>query len=395
MLEAAALRGAPPGVLAYNRIDGPGSSIDLREVQQAFWKLPPISDVDPADPAMPWSSGLPRTVAITIDTGTQIDALPFEPGRISVRSVDYDTEVSARPGEVLPTAENWLLKIVELFGLSGVQFVLHNVRPGIESAGLGGSATAATGVCILANELAGRPFGPVQLLSMASRMEQEMGVSLTGTQEQSNVVFGGVTDYVWFPWGVPRPPLDSSAPGEPSAQGVPNAPESSEISYGSSVRRTLVSPDAYAEIESRMAIFHTGLTRASTDTNSVWMAALVTPEGYRAHKRLIELAYRYAEGLRTRDWVEVAGAIRGYREVRTAMCPEYVAGAGGIIDGAERRGCTAFPLGAGGGGGVLVFGGRPDDLRDVRGELAGTYEEIPYKIMTKGHGLINFPIESE
>lgn len=56
---------------------------------------------------------------------------------------------------------------------------------------------------LLANELAGRPFGPTQLVALASRMEQDLGVSITGTQEQSNVVFGGVTDYVWFPWGLP------------------------------------------------------------------------------------------------------------------------------------------------------------------------------------------------
>ena len=31
-----------PGVIAYNRIDGPGSSLDLSEFQQTFWKLPNI-----------------------------------------------------------------------------------------------------------------------------------------------------------------------------------------------------------------------------------------------------------------------------------------------------------------------------------------------------------------
>ena len=53
----------------------------------------------------------------------------------------------------MPIKENWLLKILDIFNLKAVMFVLENLRPDIKSAGLGGSATATTGVCMLANEL--------------------------------------------------------------------------------------------------------------------------------------------------------------------------------------------------------------------------------------------------
>ncbi|MBN1866361.1 GHMP kinase [Candidatus Sumerlaeota bacterium] len=373
-LEQAYARGAAPAVLAYNRIDGPGSSLDLREFQQALWALPVVWRDSGDDAALSWTSHLPRTVGITIDTGTQVQALPFEPDRIGVRSVEYGTEVVGKPGEVIPTRENWLLKIIEAFGLSGVQFVLHNVRPGIQSSGLGGSATATTGVCILANELAGRPFSPSQLVSLASRTEQDLGVSLTGTQEQSNVVFGGVTDYVWFPWGLPSEPHSN---------------------YGSSIRRTLVAPDAYGEIESRMAIFHSGITRASTDVNSEWMKALGTPEGYRLHASKPAIAYGFAEALRLGRWELVLKAIRDYREVRTTLCGDYMAGAGKILGFAEARDCTAFPLGAGGGGGILIFGPNPEQVDCVRKDLCDTYREVPYRIMPKGHELMNLPMDKE
>ena len=200
-LKIAEKENALPKVVAYNRIDGPGSSLDLSEFQQTFWKLPTIQDKD--DPARKWTSNLPRTVGITIDTGTKIEAHPFNPDLIGVKSVEYKTEVVASPGEVIPVKENWLLKIIEIFDIKGVMFVLKNLREGTQSSGLGGSSTATIGVCILANELAGRPFSKIQLISMASRIEQSFGVSITGTQEQSNVMFGGVTDYVWFPWGKP------------------------------------------------------------------------------------------------------------------------------------------------------------------------------------------------
>ena len=80
---------------------------------------------------------------------------PYEPGRIAVRSTEYRTKVKGTPGQIRSVRENWLLKILDLFDLSGVMFVLHNLTSGTHSAGLGGSATATSGVCVLANELAG------------------------------------------------------------------------------------------------------------------------------------------------------------------------------------------------------------------------------------------------
>jgi D-glycero-alpha-D-manno-heptose-7-phosphate kinase len=90
-----------------------------------------------SDPALTWTKNLPRTVAITIDTGTKVTAYPFESGMICVESKDYDFELTSPSRQVVPTKENWLLKIMDVFGLSGVKFVLENLRPNIKSSGLG------------------------------------------------------------------------------------------------------------------------------------------------------------------------------------------------------------------------------------------------------------------
>lgn len=373
LLEKASKHKALPSVIVYNRIDGPGSSLDLREFQQALWHLPQIPKDICVDSAMEWTRKLPRTIGITIDIGTKIEARPFDPDLIGVRSVEYGIETVARPGEVTLTKENWLLKILDIFGLSGVIFILQNLRAGIQSAGLGGSATATTGVCILANELAGRPFSQTQLISMASRMEQDLGVSITGTQEQSNVIFGGVIDYIWFPWGIP---------------GLP------ETNYGESLRSELIPPEDYEELEQRMAIFHSGHTRPSTDVNSVWRKALSTPEGYRLHAKKPEIAYQFREGLRLHKWDQVLESIQRYREIRTALCPDYMNGAREILGRAEAKGYTSFPLG-GGGGGILVFSADPDSLQRLREDLQNIYREIPFRIKAKGHEFVNLPIERE
>lgn len=365
-LKEAAKEKSLPKVVAYNRIDGPGSSLDLCEFQQAFWRLPQIKHDD--DPRREWTRELPRTVGITIDTGTKIEAHPYDPDLIGVKSVEYKTEVSAKPGSVIPVKENWLLKIIEIFDIKGVMFVLNNLREGIQSSGLGGSSTATIGVCILANELAGRPFSKVQLISMASRIEQGFGVSITGTQEQSNVIFGGVTDYVWFPWGKP------GAPG---------------TGYGESLRYELVQPEDYPILEERTAIFHSGHPRLSSEVNLTWRNALLTESGYKLHSEKMKVAYMFREGLRLQNWGRVFESIEEYRRIRTKLCDSYMESSRDILEYAKSCKCTAFPLGAGGGGGVLLFSEDPESLENLKDELTGVYNEIPFKIRSKGHTIEN------
>ena len=278
-LRKAGAKNELPAVIAYNRVDGPGSSLDLRSFQQTLWRLPKVPNELEEDPSMLWSRNLPRTIGITINTGTKVEAHPFEPDRIGVRSTEYGTEAIGKPGNIVPIKENWLLKIIDVFDLSGVMFVLHNLRAGTHSAGLGGSASATTAVCILANELAGKPFSDSQLIALASCVENDLGVSITGTQEQANVVYGGIVDYIWCPWGIPG---------------------QSETAFGASIRAELLSSKYYSELEKRIAIFHTGKMRASKDVNAVWLNALLTVSGYDLHSKKPEIAYEFREGIRLR-----------------------------------------------------------------------------------------------
>ncbi|MDI6644151.1 MAG: GHMP kinase [Methanobacteriaceae archaeon] len=363
---------ALPRVTAFNRIDGPGSSQDLREFQQTFWRIPSIPCRD--DPSRIWTSNLPRTVGITIDTGTRIEARPFDPERIAVKSVDYQTLVTGFPGEIKPIKENWLLKIMEIFNLKGVLFVLKNIREGIHSSGLGGSSTATMGVCILANELIGRPFSKFQLISLASRIEQDMGVSITGTQEQSNVMYGGVTDYVWFPWGKP---------------GI------ADSGYGQSLRYELLPPEDYTLLEKRMAIFHTGKPRFSSEVNLAWRKALLTDEGYKLHSQKMEVAYQYREALRLKKWDHLLASIEKYRKIRTKLCSEYMEGSWDLLERAKSYKSTAFPLGAGGGGGVLLFSPKAESIEKLQEELKNIYQEIPFNIRSRGHELKDMPLKSD
>lgn len=358
-----------PEVTAYNRIDGPGSSLDLREFQQALWLNPetiPENYLDSAE----WTRGLPRTIGITIDIGTRVSASPFDPGWIRVISEDYGYDEKLPAGSVPFVKRFWLLRILDAFGLSGVQFTVRNIIPDTKSSGLGGSATATTAVCLLANELAGRPFNGDQIVAMASMIEQDMDVSITGTQEQANVVYGGVTDYVWFPWGIPR----------------------IAGSYGASVRYPLVDSASFGELQSRLRVYHSGLERASTNVNTVWRNRLKDSEGFALHRSQLETAYEFRESIRESDWAGMVESVRLYRAVRTELCASYMTSTNDDIQRrCEKYSAESFPLGAGGGGALCVFGQDPTALDELDTVLESLYRHIPIRLRENGHEFRNTP----
>lgn len=353
-----------PSLTAYNRIDGPGSSLDLREFQQCFWHDIGKSYKDTGDTTQFWSKSLPRTVGISINLGCVAEAHPLKDEKIGVESHDYGTEHIFKPGEIPYKQEYWLVKAVELFGLKGVKIVLHNLIPGIQSAGLGGSATATTAVCLLANKLANDLFSPEQIIAMSSILEQDMGTSITGTQEQSCVVYGGVRDYIWFPWGIP---------GQAG-------------SYGSSIREQLMEEKDFIELESRMLLYHSGEPRASTEVNKIWREKLTTNEGLQLHRDKLEIAYEYREGIRLKNWSMVKNSINKYRHTRTTLCKEYMGKTCWDIQGqCERFSAESFPLGAGGGGVVLVFCADPTECKKLQLTLDKAYRKIDFNVCSYGH----------
>jgi D-glycero-alpha-D-manno-heptose-7-phosphate kinase len=362
--------GKVPRITAFNRIDGPGSSLDLREFQEAFWRLPHGPVPQEKEELATWSKGLPRTVGITIDIGSVVEAHPHPTGRIGILSRDYGYEQDLEAGHVPYRKELWLLKIADAFQLSGVRFEIHNLIPGITSSGLGGSASATTAVCLLANKLAKAGFSAEQLVAMASLYEQDMGVSITGTQEQSNVVFGGVTDYVWFPWGLP---------------GVGGA-------YGTSIRRTLLYESDYHELARRLRIYHSGTKRASTDVNSVWRNRLSDSSGFELHLSNLGVAYDFSEGIRHQDWDRVRDSIGQYSRTRIKLCKDYMTGECWDIQGqCEHHGAESFPLGAGGGGALLIFSPSPERLLELDEVLSPVYRRIKFNLKSCGHEFENIP----
>ena len=96
-----------------------------------------------------------------------------------------------------------------------------------------------------------------------------------------------------------------------------------------------------------------------------------------------------------RQWDEMVNSIKEYRDVRSAICPAYLDGAAEIQGFADATDCVAFPLGAGGGGGILVSARDRAALQSLRQDIGTVYREIPFRIRERGHDLLNLPLEKE
>jgi D-glycero-alpha-D-manno-heptose-7-phosphate kinase len=348
-----------PQITVSLRIDGPGSTLDMRAWQHIFYQH---RDPDLEDAKSDWSKDIPRTVGISIDVGTDIVASPIEKGMLCVESWDYDYVRLARKDEITHNKENYLLLIMNIFGLDGIKFTIRNHDSKLKSAGMGGSAAVTTAVALFANKLTGSKYNNDQIIGMASMIEEDFGVSLTGTQEQSCVVYGGVKDYIWFPYGTP---------------GKGNF-------FGSSIRQTLLEEEDYPELKKRLDVYFC-LERFSADVNAIWREELKNVNGFKLQRKFMELAYEYREAIRNKDWKAVEAPVEEYRKIREELCEHYMSpSAHQINEVCKKHGAVCFPLG-GGGGSVMVYSAEPEILLKVRQELDGKFKLIDYNISETGH----------
>lgn len=317
---------------------------------------------------------MPRTVGITINIGTKVTAYPFRPGMVAMESKNYRElkHIEGKIGHINPEKKNWIIKIMEILGLDGVKFVTEDLRFKTKASGLGGSATITTTSAILANCLTGKSFDKVQLATLASFCENDCKVSITGTQEQWNVLQGGIVDYVWFPWGIP------------GKQGK---------GYGNVLSRKLVldnEREKLSEISGRILLVHSGRKHKSRGISKKWIKQFYTKDGYLLHKQMSDLAYQYAEAIRNGDWSKVSEAVETYREIRTKLCPDYMKDFYSLYEIIKGK-AVLFPLGAGGAGAAMVWMEKPETRSKIIKEISLLNKEIvmDYKILNKGHIITN------
>jgi D-glycero-alpha-D-manno-heptose-7-phosphate kinase len=154
---------------------------------------------------------------------------------VTVRSVDFDTERTFRPGRLEYTGDDLdlLRAVLNQFDLGrGFDLTVETDLPA--GSGMGGSSAVAVAVAGALAELAGRPLGPGEAASLAYHAEREDLGEKGGYQDQYAAAFGGL-NYVTFTGdGTAVTPLD-------------------------------VSESTRTELERRLLLYYTGETRESSE----------------------------------------------------------------------------------------------------------------------------------
>ena len=85
-------------------------------------------------------------------------------------------------------------------------------------------------------------------------------------------------------------------------------------------------------------------------------------------------------------------SIAEYRSVRVELCPDYMTSECWDIQGqCENYDAESFPLGAGGGGAVLVCSPFPNRILELDKVLSPVYRRITFGLRSSGHEFENIP----
>ena len=107
------------------------------------------------------------------------------------------------------------------------------------------------------------------------------------------------------------------------------------------------------------------------------------------HKQKCELAYKFREALRNKDWKLIRAPIEEYRQIRTQLCSYYMSDAHNELNRiVNEHNAVCFPMG-GGGGSVLVYAENPDDLKRLRSVLSQKFRYLEFDFIPYGHKFEN------
>jgi D-glycero-alpha-D-manno-heptose-7-phosphate kinase len=237
---------------------------------------------------------------------------------------------------------------------TGLSIVTENrVHKG---SGLGGSSSLLIAVLGALNELTGSRYSPEQIIDIAANVEAQCIGVPTGKQDYFAAMFGGVNG-LWF-----------------------------EL-YGNK-RESLLAPDDYRELESRLILSFTGSPRFSGASNWNMLKNYIdrNPVTVSGMKEIKEIAVTMRSCIVARDWDAFAMLVdrewQRRRRLADGVSNEVVEK---IMSSALAAGALSNKLCGAGGGGCMITCVRPQDRSHVEAALVSAGAEVaPFQLVQKG-----------
>jgi D-glycero-alpha-D-manno-heptose-7-phosphate kinase len=291
--------------------------------------------------ALPLQGVRPVTINFALNLRTEVTLLPYEEGRVSVRSEGFE-ENEEHPGGAAPFDSPFGLffAAVSHFGFDGVQVCIRSGSP-VKSA-LGGSSTAlialVKGLSKAAALRGGGGLRTRDVLHLAYQLEDAVSKGKCGIQDQAAAAYGGV--HLWE-WHFGR-------------QGSPYT------------RIPLASRTEADEFSERILVAFSGRSHVSSRINRSWVSEFLSGKTRAGWIEANEIVRRLSETLKKKEWSRSAAFLREEMAVRRAITPDaLIPLTSRLIDLAEEAGCGARFAGAGCGGSLWALGEK-ERIRDLR-----------------------------
>jgi D-glycero-alpha-D-manno-heptose-7-phosphate kinase len=287
------------------------------------WDIPAL--------AIPFEKIVPTTVNIAITPTIEVRLSSYKAGLIHVKSSDLGEDEFQISNMPFDGPLGLVLAITSFYGLHGLDIDISNHAP-IKS-GLGGSSSLSVALISAFDQIVhsdqSHQRSKRQVAYLSHVLENNLGFSITGMQDQLAAVYGGV--HQWF-WNYSSP----------------------DKFY---IKKKLLSNVDATKMKENILVGYIGQTHNSSDLNKQWIEHFKKGIDREKWISINQNTHNFAMAIQSKDWIKAGWYLANETKIRLEISSDMVPSkALSLISAAWENDCGARFAGAGGGGCVWAIG---------------------------------------
>lgn len=316
-------------VLSENKVE---VSAPCRVDVSGTWDLPQL--------ALPYHHVEPATTNIALDLRIKCTLKPCEAGKVRVSDETF-SETHRTDKMNFNSNFGLIFSIVSHFNVEGVEIHFEYGFP--PKSGLGGSGVLAVSTIAALSKARSlidpefQAMNPKEIATLAHRLENGLRFSYTGCQDQCAAAFGGVNTWKW--------------------------------KYGDQeffTKETVIENGQQQGLQDRLMVAYTGMAHNSSDVNELQVRGFFDSSTRHHWLRINEIAFEFAEAIKTNEWSKAADLIFEEHEMRCNLVPRRkTSTAQKLEDSARKLGAGFAVSGAGNGGCVWALCQTPEQKEEL------------------------------
>jgi galactokinase/mevalonate kinase-like predicted kinase len=242
--------------------------------------------------ALPYESISPSTVTISLDMRLIVYLHPYKKGWIKVTD---GKKLEEFPFDKMDFTSHFglIYPIIAFFGFNGLEIEIKSNFP--KYSGLGGSGVLMVATISALNEVLSRETQKAlklhEIVELSHNIEDGLRYSYTGLQDQCSAAYGGVNQWIW---------------------NYSNAAEKF-------LRKKLLDPKDFPELESRIVLAYLGKGHKFSDANSEQVKSFCKGKCRDKWLRIKEIADNFSQAISKNDWNSAIALMQEENDIRCSM----------------------------------------------------------------------------